>query len=73
MNLWIDFAYLIAAVLFILGIKKMGMVKTARQGNGFAMLAMLLAVTVTLLDRGVINYQMIACGVALGTLIGVVR
>jgi len=66
----IDLSYLIAACLFIYGLKKMSAVKSARTGNTLAAAGMLLAVVVTLLEREVINYQWIVIGIVLGTLIG---
>lgn len=65
-------AYLIASILFIFGIKDLGKVKTARRGNLFAALGMLLAVVVTLLDQNIISYELIIAGVAIGALIGVI-
>ncbi len=45
-----DFAYLVAAVLFILGLKGLTHPRTAVRGNLFGALGMLVAVVVTLLD-----------------------
>jgi NAD(P) transhydrogenase subunit beta len=49
----IELSYLVAAALFILGLKKLGSPATARQGNLWAAIGMLLAVVATLLDRQV--------------------
>jgi NAD(P) transhydrogenase subunit beta len=64
--------YLIASVLFIFGIKKLGSPKTARQGNQLAALGMLLAIIVTLLDKRIISFELIIIGVVIGSLIGAV-
>lgn len=68
----IELSYLVAASLFILGLKKLGSPATARQGNQIAAIAMLLAVVATLLNQQVINYGMIAGGIAIGSIIGVI-
>ena len=68
----IELSYLVAASLFILGLKKLCSPATARQGNLWAAVGMLLAVVATLLDRQVLNYQMILVGLAIGSGIGVI-
>ncbi len=72
MTVWVELIYLIAAVLFIVGIKAMTRPKTAVQGNLLSAVGMLLAVVVTLLDRGIVRYEYIAAGVVAGTLAGAV-
>lgn len=68
----IQIGYLIAASLFILGLKKLGSPATARNGNVLSASGMLLAVVVTLLDQQILNYQWILMGVAIGSVIGVI-
>ncbi|MDJ0797629.1 MAG: NAD(P)(+) transhydrogenase (Re/Si-specific) subunit beta [Calothrix sp. MO_167.B12] len=68
----IQLTYLVAASLFILGLKKLGSPATARNGNVTAAVGMLLAVVVTLLDQQVLNYQMILLGLAIGSAIGAI-
>ncbi|MBV9387241.1 MAG: NAD(P)(+) transhydrogenase (Re/Si-specific) subunit beta [Chroococcidiopsidaceae cyanobacterium CP_BM_ER_R8_30] len=68
----IQLTYLVAASLFILGLKKLGSPATARQGNLWASVGMLLAVVATLLDRQVLNYEMILIGLAIGSIIGAI-
>lgn len=68
----IELSYLIAASLFIFGLKKLGSPATARQGNVIAAVGMLLAIVATLLDRDVLNYQMILVALVIGSVIGVV-
>lgn len=68
----IQLTYLVAASLFILGLKKLGSPATARQGNLWAAIGMLLAVVATLLDRQVLNYEMILIGLAIGSLVGAI-
>jgi NAD(P) transhydrogenase subunit beta len=68
----IELSYLVAASLFILGLKKLGSPATARQGNLWAAVGMLLAVVATLLDRQVLNYQMILVGLLIGSVLGAI-
>jgi len=63
-------AYLVAAVLFIIGLMRMGTPKTARTGNICAALGMLIAIIVTLLLKEVLNYVGVLIGIVIGTLIG---
>ena len=68
----IELTYLVAASLFILGLKQLGSPATARKGNLLAAVGMLLAVVATLLDRQVLNYELIAVGLVIGSLIGAI-
>ncbi len=65
-------AYLVASVLFIVGIKRLSSPKSARQGNTLAAVGMLLALVVTLLDRAILSYGTIAAGLVLGGVIGTI-
>ena len=66
----VNFAYLVASVLFILGLKGLTHPRTAVRGNFFGALAMLLAVVVTLLDHRVVSLEYILYGLAAGALVG---
>jgi H+-translocating NAD(P) transhydrogenase subunit beta len=68
----IQLTYLVAASLFILGLKKLGSPATARNGNLVAAVGMLLAIVATMLDQHVLNYEMILVGLAIGSVIGAV-
>jgi len=68
----IQLTYLVAASLFIIGLKQLGSPATARQGNLLAAVGMLLAVVATLLDQQVLNYQMIFGGLAIGSVLGAI-
>ncbi|NJM72820.1 MAG: NAD(P)(+) transhydrogenase (Re/Si-specific) subunit beta [Scytonema sp. RU_4_4] len=68
----IQLSYLVAASLFILGLKQLGSPATARQGNFVAAVGMLLAIVATMLDQHVLNYEMILVGLVIGSLIGIV-
>ena len=69
-----DIGYLVAALLFILGLKKLGHPRTAPTGNFYGASGMLLAVAVTLariqLETGILGWELIVGGLALGALIG---
>lgn len=66
----INLVYVVAAVLFILGLKLLGSPATARKGNLVSSAGMFIAVVVTLLDQNIIEFQYIIIGIAIGTLIG---
>jgi H+-translocating NAD(P) transhydrogenase subunit beta len=68
----IQLSYLVASALFIIGLKQLGSPATARQGNLLGAIGMLIAVVATLLDQKVLNYEMIAVGIAIGSAIGAV-
>ncbi len=65
-------AYLVAASLFILGIKGLTKPRTAVRGNQLSALGMFIAVVVTLLDQSILSYEWIIAGVLLGGTIGAV-
>jgi len=68
-----DIGYLVAALLFILGLKKLGHPRTAPTGNLYGASGMLLAVAVTLArmsETGILGWELIVGGLALGALIG---
>ena len=67
----INVAYIIAAILFIMGIKMLGSASTAVRGNRISSLGMLLAVVVTLLRSG-LDYQFIILGLIVGGIIGLI-
>ena len=62
--------YLISAVCFILGLKRLSHPKTARSGNFLAALGMLIAIAATLASSGVLDLKLIAIGIGTGTVIG---
>ena len=68
----ISAVYLLAAVLFILGLKGLTSPRTAVRGNFLGSLGMLLAVVATLVDRQIVSYELIILGIAIGSVIGAV-
>jgi|UniRef100_UPI0040499034 H+-translocating NAD(P) transhydrogenase subunit beta len=66
----INSAYILASILFVLGLKMLGRQGTARKGNLISGIGMLIAIVVTLLDHNVIEYKWIVVGLVAGTVIG---
>ncbi|MQA89460.1 MAG: NAD synthetase [Gemmatimonas sp.] len=62
--------YLISAALFILGLKRLSSPASARVGNILSGSGMLLAILVTLFDRAIVSYGVIAAGIIVGGGIG---
>ena len=67
---YINLAYIAAAVLFVLGLKMLGSPATARRGNLVSSTGMFIAVVVTLMSEQILSYEWIAVGIAIGALIG---
>lgn len=78
----INLAYIVACVLFIFGIKRLGKTETARSGNAISSLGMLIAVVAVFLDGDVMKswttdwiqngYLWCFGGIAVGAIIGAV-
>ena len=68
----IQLFYLIATAFFIRGVKLLNSPGTARKGNQFAAIGMLIGVLVTLFDQHIVEFDLIIAGVVIGSLIGVV-
>ena len=69
---YVNLAYVVAAALFVLGLKGLPHPRTAVRGNLMAATGMLIAVVVTLVDRGIVGFEVIAAGVVVGSVIGAV-
>jgi len=71
---FITLAYLVAAVLFLRGIKGLTHPRTAVRGNLLGALGMLVAVLATLIHQDILNnplgYVLIAIGLAIGGVVG---
>lgn len=67
-----NIAYLVAAVLFIAGLKGLSHPRTAVRGNLVGAIGMLLAVAVTLLQQGIMSFELILLGMLTGAVIGAV-
>ncbi|HEY7393994.1 MAG TPA: NAD(P)(+) transhydrogenase (Re/Si-specific) subunit beta, partial [Gemmatimonadaceae bacterium] len=66
----IEGSYLVASVLFILGLRSLTRPDKARRGMQQAALGMLFAVVGTLLNHTIIDYRWIATGLVIGIIIG---
>ena len=69
---FIDLFYLIAAILFILGLRDMSHPRRAVRGNLFGSAGMLVAIVVTLLDQRIVSFEIIIVGLVVGALIGAI-
>ena len=67
----IDALYILAFVLFIVGLRMLRGPRTAVRGNQVAAVGMLIAVVATLLAEETGDFGLIALGVAIGTAIGI--
>ncbi|CBN57976.1 MULTISPECIES: NAD(P)(+) transhydrogenase (Re/Si-specific) subunit beta [Kamptonema] len=68
----IQLSYLVAASLFIIGLKQLGSPATARQGNVLAAIGMAIAIVGTLLERQVVSYELIVVGIIAGSILGTI-
>jgi NAD(P) transhydrogenase subunit beta len=69
--MFINLSYIVAAILFIYGLKLLSHPSTARKGNQLSAVGMFLAVVVTLLDQSILSYGWIVTGIVIGSAIGV--
>ena len=72
MRIVIDLTYLISSIFFIFGIKYLASPKTARKGNLYASIGMLLAIVITLFDQQVLTFEWILVGVIIGSAVGAI-
>ena len=66
----INLTYLVASILFIVGLKGLSHPRSAVRGNLLGAVGMLLAIVVTLFDQNVLDYKLIIIGLAIGSAIG---
>ncbi len=70
MTIGIEIAYLIASVLFIIGIKYLGKTKDARRGNVISAVGMVIAIAATLFTLEVLTLLEIGIAILVGSAIG---
>jgi NAD(P) transhydrogenase subunit beta len=70
MSILIQIAYLISSILFIVGIKKLGKTKSAREGNIYSAVGMLLAIAATLVTLDILSFVEIFVCILIGGSIG---
>src|SRR3954471_1799500 len=66
---WINIAYLAAAICFIIGLKLLSSPATARRGNQIAAVGMAVALVATLFMPGLQNIWLILVGLAIGAVL----
>lgn len=66
----VNIGYIVAAALFIIGLKMLGSPATAVRGNLWSAWAMLIAIVVTLLDKQIVTFEWIIGGALIGAAIG---
>ena len=67
----INFGYLVAITFFVMGIKKLGRVKTAKQGNTLAAWGMFFAIVLTVVNMSIVTWDQVIGFVFAGAAIGV--
>lgn len=70
MNLIVNLAYIVSAVMFIYGLKMLSSPATARKGNLLSAVGMLIAIVVTLLNEIKLPWENLIAGLVVGSLIG---
>jgi NAD(P) transhydrogenase subunit beta len=70
MDLIINGSYIVAAVLFIFGLKRLGSPATARSGNTMSAVGMLIAVAMTLFSNDILSFQWILLSAVVGAVVG---
>lgn len=68
----INLAYILASVLFILGLKGLSHPRTAVRGNLTGALGMFIAIVATLMDKNIISFEYILLGAVLGSAAGAI-
>jgi NAD(P) transhydrogenase subunit beta len=63
---------LASIALFIVGLKRLSKIRTARNGNALMAAGMGLAVVLTLVEQGIVDFRWIVGGLALGAAVGIV-
>ncbi len=67
---FIEFSYLLASILFILGLKGLSHPETAKRGMHLAEFGMLMAIVGTLMHHEIVTYTWILIGLAIGSVVG---
>jgi H+-translocating NAD(P) transhydrogenase subunit beta len=69
-TIFIETTYLVASVLFILGLRSLTKPERARRGMQMAAAGMVFAIIGTLINHEIVDYRWIAIGIGVGALIG---
>ena len=65
-------AYLLAAICFVMSLRGLSSPATARRGNVYGIVGMVIAVLTTIADPQVVGYDLILAGLLIGGVIGTV-
>jgi NAD(P) transhydrogenase subunit beta len=66
----VNLLYIISAMLFVFGLKRLSRADTARKGNMISAIGMLLAIVTALASDNLIHWPWIVVGLAAGSVIG---
>jgi H+-translocating NAD(P) transhydrogenase subunit beta len=69
-GIFIEISYLLASILFILGLRGLSHPDSARRGMHLAEFGMLLAILGTLVNREIVSYEWIIAGLLIGSTVG---
>ena len=69
---FIELSYLLASILFILGLKGLSHPETAKRGMHLAEFGMLMAIIGTLMHHEIVSYTWILAGLAVGSVVGLI-
>jgi proton-translocating NAD(P)+ transhydrogenase subunit beta len=69
-GIFIEISYLLASILFVLGLRGLSHPDSARRGMHLAEFGMLLAILGTLVNREIVSYEWIIAGLLIGSTIG---
>jgi NAD(P) transhydrogenase subunit beta len=64
-------AYILAFILFVVGLQRLTHPRTAVQGNKIAAVGMAIAVAATLLKEEIGDWELIVAGIVIGTIVGI--
>ena len=67
-----ELTYLLSAILFVVGLKRLQSPATARTGNAIAAFAMFIAIVATVLDNEILSWMPILVGIAIGGVVGAI-
>ena len=70
MDIIVKLAYLVASIMFIIGIKKMNKPATARNGNQISAFGMLIAIVATMVQLDVLSLPEVLICIVIGSAIG---
>lgn len=70
MTFFAEMLYLVAALLFVVGLKRLNKPATARSGNFLSSVGMLLAIVGTLIHYHVVDWSFIIIGMLIGSVVG---